>query len=205
MDKLIKKEVIKLYISQSLFLLISIFCACVPLFFDSVSLTGYKALAGLFIFAAIIIFEIIFLTTWFYGLHVKLPAKLCLEAMIPTLYEIDDNFNKGLFSEEETRKCKDRYMNTMDWLNRMVLFSKPFIVLDIISMIIMIFVIVLKQIIIKELYFSSMYGISAFFIILQISSLYITCKFLFKSVRSWIDRLHGIHETNEGKVINENI
>ena len=108
MDKLIKKEVIKLYISQSLFLLISIFCACVPLFYDSVSLTGYKTLAGLFIFAAIIIFEIIFLTTWFYGLHVKLPAKLCLEAMIPTLYEIDDNFNKGLFSEEETRKCKDR-------------------------------------------------------------------------------------------------
>ena len=202
MDKLIKKEVIKLYISQSLFLLISIFCACVPLFSDSVSLTGYKALAGLFIFAAIIIFEIIFLTTWFYGLNANLPAKFCLEAMPETLYEIDDNLNNGLFTEEETKKCKERFMNTMDWLNKMILFSKPFLIFDISSMLVIVFAIVLKQIAAKQLYFSNMYGISAFFIILQISSLYITCKFLFKSVRSWIERLHSIHETKGKKYEN---
>ena len=198
MDKLIKNEVIKLYVSQILLLLISVCCACVPLFSDSIYISGYKALTGILIFAAIIVFEIIFLTTWFYGLHANLPAKLCLESMPRTLYEIDDNLNKGMFSEEETTKCKDRFMNTMDWLNKMVHFSKSFLFIDILSMFVIILMIIIKVLLSKQLYFSNMYGISAFFIIVQISSLYVKCKFLFKAVKSWIERLHGIHESNGG-------
>ena len=205
MDKLIKKEVIKLYVSQILLLLVSIVCACVPLFSDSIGLNGYKALAGLLFLATIIVFEIIFITTWFYGINANLPAKICLESMPSTLYYIDKNLNKGLFSEEETKKCKERFMCTMDWLNKIVLFSKPFVIIDLFSMFLIVLVIVLKQISLKQLYFSNMYGISTFFLILQISSSYITCKFLFKTVRSWINRLHGIHETNGKNYENQNI
>ncbi len=205
MDKLIRKEVIKLYISQILFLLVSLGCACLPLFSDSLGLTGYKELAGLLFLVAIIVCEIIFITTWFYGLNAKLPAKFCLEAMPRTLYEIDDNLNKGYFSDEETEKCKERFMCTMDWLNKMVIFSKPFVIIDLYSMFLIVLVIVLKQISLKQLYFSNMYGIATFFLILQISSSYIICKFLFKTVRSWINRLHGIHETNGKNYENQNV
>ena len=88
MDKLIKKEVVKLYFSQGLFLLISIFCACVPLFSDSVSLTGYKALAGLFIFVNFPLIIRFFehkrnLKTYFTNviqlyLYIILPLVLCM-------------------------------------------------------------------------------------------------------------------------------
>ena len=202
MDKLIKKEVIKLYVSQIMLLLFSIFCSSVPLFSSSISFYGYKALAGLLIFAAVVVFEIIFIKTWFYRRNVILPAKYCLESLPGSMYEIDDNFNKGLFSEEETECCKERYRNTMDWLNKMVLFSTPFIIIDLLSLFLNVLVIVLKQLSLKKLYFSNMYGISAFFLLLQISTLYISCKFLFKSIKSWIERLHGIHETNANTIKN---
>ena len=194
MDKLIKKEVIKLFVSQLLLLLVSVGCTLIPLFSDSIGLIGYKALAGLLIFAVIIVFEIIFITTWFYGLNANLPAKFCLESMNQVLFEAEENFKRGLFSEEETNQFKERFSNTMEWLNKIVRFSKPFVIIDLISMFIIILVVVLKQISLKQLYFSNMYGISAFFLIMQISSLYITCKFFFKTVRSWMDRMHGIHE-----------
>ena len=196
MDKLIKKEVIKLYVSQILLLIVSVGCSCLPLFSDSIGLNCYKALAGLLLLAAIIVFEIIFISTWFYGLNANLPAKYCLESMNQVLFEAEDNFRRGQFTEEETNQFKERFRTTMEWLNKIIQFSKPFVFFDSFSMIIIVFVIVLKQVSLKQLYFSNMYGISAFFLILQISSLYIECKFLFKTVRSWIDRLHGIHITN---------
>lgn len=196
MDKLIKNEVIKLYVSQILLLIVSAFCSCVPLFSDTVSISGYKALAGLFIIAAIIVFEIIFITTWFYGLNAKLPSKFCLESMNQVLFEAEINFKCGLFSEEDTSQFKRRFRNIMEWLCKMDNFSKYFVIIDLLFMILIVLVIALKQISLKQLFFSNMYGISAFFLILQISSLYITCKFLFKTVVNWIDKLHGIHITN---------
>ena len=130
MDKLIKKEVIKLYVSQILLLLVSVGCACVPLISDSIGLTGYKALASLLLFASIIIFEIIFIITWFYGLHANLPAKFCLESMNQVFFEAEDNYNRGLFSEEETNQFKERFRNTLEWLTRIVRFSKLFVIID---------------------------------------------------------------------------
>ena len=197
MDKLIKKEVIELYVSQILLLLVSVGCVCVPLSSESIGLTGYKALASLLLFASIIVFEIIFITTWFYGLNANLPAKYCLESMNQIFFEAEDNFKHGLFSEEETNQFKERFRNTLEWLTRIVRFSKLFVIIDLFSMFLIALVIVLKQISLRQLYFSNMNGISAFFLILQISSLYITCKFFFKTVRSWIDRLHGIHEARD--------
>ena len=195
MDKLIKKEVIKLYVSQILLLISSVFCSSVPLFSETLSFYNYNALIGILIFAAVIIFEIIFIRTWFYGRNANLPGKYCLESLPGTMYKIDANLNKGLFSEEETEKCKERYRNTLDWLSSMIIFSKPFLIIVLLSMLFIVLLIVVKMISIKQLYFSNMYGISIFFLVLQISSLYITCKFLLNAVESWINRLHRIHET----------
>lgn len=205
MDKLIKQEVIKFYISQILFLLVSVGCVCVPLFLNSILVSGYRVLIGLLLFAAIIIFEIIFMITWFYGYNANLPAKFCLESMPQAFFEMDDNLNKGYFSEGETRKCKERYTNTLNWLNRFVIFSKLFLIINILSLLVIVITVVLKQITSKQLCFPNYYGISAFFLILQISSMYISCKFLFKTTRSWIDRLHGIHKIKEKGTNNKNV
>ena len=199
MDKLIRKEVIKLYVFQILLLISSVFCSSVPLFSETLSFYNYNALIGILIFATVIIFEIIFIKTWFYGHNANLPGKYCLESLPCTMYEIEDNLKKGLFSEEETEKCKERYRNTLDWLSIMINFSTPFLVIVLLSMFFIVLFIVVKMLSIKQLYFSNMYGISIFFLILQISSLYITCKFLLNTVESWINRLHRIHVT-KGKI-----
>ena len=45
MDKLVKKEVLTVYISQFAMIAVALFCCLVPLFSDSLYLTGWKAIS----------------------------------------------------------------------------------------------------------------------------------------------------------------
>ena len=47
MDKLVKKEVITLYVSQAALILLAVACAALPLFTEFRSLTGTKAVAAM--------------------------------------------------------------------------------------------------------------------------------------------------------------
>ena len=60
MDKLVKKEVLTVYISQFALIAVALFCCLVPLFSDSLYLTGWKAISGLCILASIFVVNIFY-------------------------------------------------------------------------------------------------------------------------------------------------
>ena len=81
MDKLVKKEVLTVYISQFALIAVALFCCLVPLFSDSLYLTGWKAISGLCILASIFVVNIFYMTTQFQGKKSILPGKIALECM----------------------------------------------------------------------------------------------------------------------------
>lgn len=51
--RLVKKEVLTVYISQFALIAVALFCCIVPLFSESAYLTGWKAITGLCILASV--------------------------------------------------------------------------------------------------------------------------------------------------------
>lgn len=98
MDKLVKKEVLTVYISQFALIAVALFCCLVPLFSDSLYLTGWKAISGLCILASIFVVNIFYMTTQFQGKKSLLPGKIALECMGEMFFRIDENCNKGKWS-----------------------------------------------------------------------------------------------------------
>ena len=105
MDKLVKKEVLTVYISQFALIAVALFCCIVPLFSASPYLTGWKAISGLCILASIFVVNIFYMTTQFKGNKSLLPGKIAFECFPEMIYRMDENCNKGLFSKDETEKC----------------------------------------------------------------------------------------------------
>ena len=94
MDKLVKKEVLTVYISQFAMIIVALFCCLVPLFSDSLYLTGWKAISGLCILASVFVANIFYMTTQFQGKKSLLPGKIALECMGEMFFRIDENCNK---------------------------------------------------------------------------------------------------------------
>ena len=65
MDKLVKKEVLTVYISQFELIAVALFCCLVPIFSGSLYLTGWKAISGLCILASFFVVNIFYMTTQF--------------------------------------------------------------------------------------------------------------------------------------------
>ena len=75
MDKLVKKEVLTVYISQFAMIAVALFCCIVPLFSESAYLTGWKAISGLCILGSIFVINIFYITIKFRGYQSVLPCK----------------------------------------------------------------------------------------------------------------------------------
>lgn len=192
MDKLIKKEVLTVFISQYLMIFVALFCCWVPLVSDSTYLNGWKAILGLCILASIFITNIFYMTSQFKGYLSVLPGKIAHECMNEMLYKMDENCNKGLFSKEETEKCKQRYNNTLKWLERFDSFAFPLMIIDCAVIGLAITGIFIFQIAKNQIVFPLLFGVAGFFIVMQTSCLFISSKFLWKSVFAWIERLRNI-------------
>lgn len=78
MDKLVKKEVLTVYISQFAMIAVALFCCLAPLISNSAYLTGWKAISGLCILASIFVVNIVYMTTQFQGNKSLLPGKIAL-------------------------------------------------------------------------------------------------------------------------------
>ena len=96
MAKLIKKEVLTVYISQFTLIIVALFCCLVSLFSDFLYQTGWKAISGLCILASIFVANIFYITTQFKGNQSILPCKIALECMGEMFFRIDENCNKDL-------------------------------------------------------------------------------------------------------------
>lgn len=192
MDKLIKKEVLTVFISQYLMIFVALFCCWVPLISDSLYLSGWKAILGLCILASIFITNIFYITSKFKGYLSVLPRKIALECMSEMLYRMDENCNKGLFAKEETEKCKQRYNNTLKWLERFDSFAFPLMIVDCVVIGLAIIGIFIFQIVKNQIVFCPLFGVAGFFIVMQTSCLFISSRFLWKSVFAWIERLRNI-------------
>lgn len=192
MDKLVKKEVLTVYISQFAILIVALCCFWLPLFYDSPIMTRWKAISGFFILAGIFLANIFYITTLFSKQHRILPAKLALEAFSEMLYKMDDNCNKGLFSKEETDKCKQRYNTTLEWLERYRALGLPLLIFDCITIGLSIAGIIIIQIVKHQFVFCSFFGVAGFFLVMQTTYLFISYRFLWKSVLAWIEKLRNI-------------
>lgn len=98
MDKLVKKEVLTVYISQFTLIIVALFCCLVPLFSESPYLPGWKAITGLCILASVFVVNIFYMTTQFQVKKSLLPGKIALECMGEMFFRIDENCNKGKWS-----------------------------------------------------------------------------------------------------------
>lgn len=192
MDKLVKKEVLTVYISQFAMIVVALFCCIVPLFSESAYLIGWKAITGLCILASIFIANIVYITTQFKGYQSILPCKIALECLPEMIYRMDENYNKGLFSKEDTEKSKQRYSNTLKWLERFDSFAVPLMIIDCAVIGLSIIGIIILQIKRHEVLFCSFYGVAGFFIVMQTTCLFISSRFLWKAVFAWIERLRNI-------------
>lgn len=192
MDKLVKKEVLTVYISQFALIAVALFYCIVPLFSESPYLTGWKAISGLCILASVFVVNIFYMTTQFKGNKSLLPGKIALECMGEMFYRIDENCNKGLFSKEDTEKCKQRYNNVLKWLGRFNSLAVPLIIFDCVAAGLSIIGIIILQISKHQVLFCSLYGVAGFFIVMQTACLFISSRFLWKAVFAWIERLRNI-------------
>lgn len=192
MDKLVKKEVLTVYISQFSMIIVALFCCLVPLFSDSLYLTGWKAISGLCILASVFVANIFYMTTQFQGKKSLLPGKFALECMGEMFFRIDENCNKGLFSKEDTEKCKQRYNNTLKWLGRFNSLAEPLMIIDCAIIGLSIIGIIILQISKHQFLFCSLYGVAGFFIVMQTACLFISSRFLWNAVFAWIERLRNI-------------
>lgn len=192
MDKLVKKEVLTVYISQFAMIIVALFCCLVPLFSDSLYLSGWKAISGLCILASVFVANIFYMTTQFQGKKSLLPGKFALECMGEMFFRIDENCNKGLFSKEDTEKCKQRYNNTLKWLGRFNSLAEPLMIIDCAVIGLSIIGIIILQISKHQFLFCSLYGVAGFFIVMQTACLFISSRFLWNAVFAWIERLRNI-------------
>ena len=192
MDKLVKKEVLTVYISQFALIAVALFCCLVPLFSDSLYLTGWKAISGLCILASVFVANIFYMTTQFQGKKSLLPGKFALECMGEMFFRIDENCNKGLFSKEDTEKCKQRYNNVLKWLERFDFLAIPLMIIDCAVIGLSIIGIIILQISKHQFLFCSLYGVAGFFIVMQTACLFISSRFLWNAVFAWIERLRNI-------------
>ena len=192
MDKLVKKEVLTVYISQFAMIAVALFCCLVPLFSDFLYLTGWKAFTGLCILASIFVVNIFYMTTQFQGKKSLLPGKIALECMGEMFFRIDENCNKGLFSKEETENCNQRYNNVLKWLGRFDSLAVPLMIFDCVVIGLSIIGIIILQISKHQILFCSLYGVAGFFIVMQTAYLFISSLFLWKTVLAWIERLRNI-------------
>ena len=193
MNKLIKSEVLTIYISQFLLLFVIAFCNSVPLWSDTVFITGNKYIIICFIILALVYFlNIFFLLKKYWRYYALLPEKYMLESMPALTLRIEENCNKGKYTQEETAACKERLNDSMKWLDRYNKLSFPLIITDIICIISSITFIVIKQFQFKSFCFCTYYGIAIFFVLIQISCLYLSSRFLFSSAKSWINKMISI-------------
>lgn len=192
MDKLVKKEVLTVYISEFALIAVALFCCIVPLFSESPYLTGWKAISGLCILASVFVANIFYMTTQFQGKKSLFPGKIALECMGEMFYRIDENCNKGLFSKEDTEKCKQRYNNALKWLGRFNSLAVPLMIIDCAVIGLSIIGIIILQISKHQFLFCSLYGVAGFFIVMQTACLFISSRFLWNAVFAWIERLRNI-------------
>ena len=77
MDKLVKKEVLTVYISQFAMIIVALFCCLVPFFSDSLYLTGWKAISGLCILASVFVASIFYIASAVCFQATRLCSKHC--------------------------------------------------------------------------------------------------------------------------------
>lgn len=189
MDKLVKKEVVTLYVSQAALILLAVVCAALPLFVEFASFTGTKAVAALLVLACIAGLNMFFVTKRFYGLHGRLPVRFAYGSMMAVYFKIDENCEKGYFSRDETDRCKKRFCTTFDWLAILDRFSLPLAVFDCAGMVLLIALVILEQVLRHEVRFFTIYGVAGFLVVMQTAWLYIFSRYMFNAVQAWIERL----------------
>lgn len=197
MDKLIKKEVLTLWISQLGICIVSVTCAFLPLIIESTVLIEQNAEVGNRINNCILFIILTGLIICKYNRIFEYSTILAREVMdnIPLIFDrLEINCYAGLFNKIETEKCKERYRKTLDYLylNQKLFYLISFL-LPIIVCVEILFSIINYKI---NTNFSNYTAIATFFIILQTACLFISSKFIQNTIKQWLERLRrtGISE-----------
>ena len=125
MDELIKKEILKLKISQPGMLIVALACIILPFskLFDFAVLGGRKSIALLIIFVLIGLWSLL-RTRVVYMYDVAIFAKFFEDSKMLTFFKLDENCTSGLYSVEETNACKEKYESIIRQLHALLVFFR---------------------------------------------------------------------------------
>ena len=190
MDKLIKKEVLTLWISQLGICIVSVTCAFLPLIIESTVLIEQNAEVGNRINNCILFIILTGLIICKYNRIYEYSNILAREVMddIPLIFErLEINCYAGLFNKIETENCKERYRKTLDYLyfNQKLFYLISFL-LPITVCVEILFSIINYKI---NTNFSNYTAIATFFLILQTACLFMSSKFIQNTIKQWLERL----------------
>lgn len=187
MDKIVKEEVITLYVSQVAMLLVCLVCTLLPLYMHPVMMTGGTAVIGLVLFCVVLALNISIvnekLADWFMQ-----PAMISYSAFRSVLDKMEHKARLGTLAQEDYDNWWNRGLSTFDWFARLSHYF-PFVLFDYFAVIVSFSVVVGTQIMNQRIVFCPFYGIAGFFVIVQLLGLFISVRFLRKSAESWGKRL----------------
>ena len=192
MDTFIRKEILKLKISQPGMLIVALACVVLPFFkpFDFAVLGGRKSIALLIIFVLIGLWSLL-RTRVVYIYNVVIFAKYSEDSKTPIFFKLDENCTSGIYSAEETNAYKEKYESIIRQLHALLVFFRAFQIFDIAAIFAMFIGIFIRTFLQREPIFFSLYGVSAFLIILQTICLSMFGGFLKKSLTMWREKLTG--------------
>ncbi len=191
MDKLIKTEVISLYVSQAVALLAAAYCAWIPSRVETVLIYGRAAIAGNILLAVVIIANIWFVGKRFFQNLVRAPWEI-VRARMPDLFLLAcDKCHEGKISEADFIELEEKTNKIWDWTEILNSIAYPFFFIDLTAMLEVTGFAFMKSVTENRVCFSSAHGFAAFFVFAQTIWLHIAVTHIVNSIKSWFDRKHA--------------
>lgn len=185
MEKLLKKEALSFFISEIFITLAAVFCTIVPLFSETYVLIGRKAVVGYVLFCSSFLSTIIL----YYSkqrYRIAIMCRYIYDSYNQWLFDLDNSCKAGIITKEETKKRMEKLRCVTEWTFNFDSLARLFVWFDILAIIAMSAISVSKMYLEKSFFFSYMYGISTFFLFMQLIWFYIISKHIIVSVYTWL-------------------
>ena len=184
MDKMIRKEVISFIISITFMWLSAVFFSTIPLFSDTYTINGTKAIAGLII----LLFVLLLIPMNIGNIQDKCiyPIRFCHDCFCQVLFNLDQEVELKKITQKERQKYAEDYSRMCVWLYNFRIFYGIYFLINIVSIFIIGILIMKKSFLDKKITFSIMYGYTAFFFLMIYIWFNIISRHLLKSYLSWL-------------------
>ncbi len=132
MEKLLKKETITFLIAEVFITLAAVFCIFVPLFSETLILTGRNAIIG-YVFFGISLLSTIILYYSKQQYRLAIMCRYIHDSFNQWWFDFDNCREAGIVSAEETDKRKEKLNKVINWTFNFYSVTRIFIWFDILA------------------------------------------------------------------------